>query len=472
MKSIFLRNLSLLMLFCSISWYCSAQETPFIIYGPINSQGMTYTHYEGIEVAFVNDYNRCFVNLTQHIETIDYYDVGNFFLYLDNNAMNYATPEFYQVEDNYIAIDNGIAFIYCRIPYQVYLEVYGNTPDPVCSDTLIIAGGYSPIISNSYTSQIDNQHFLITTEEPNQHLYRLYYLNSNAQAEWSLDIPPEMIPPSEYLNNTKLIDNNQIAFISGLNETTRRLVILNRSGSYNSYIIPTSDSNMLTIFKNHVQGKLLMAYKQNNNINIDKYENGYFNTILSYPDTLGGYVSGTADSSGYLIVQSSDSPYRTYISKYSWENNLLWSRCFLNTTSYENVDVSPTGNYYIGGSYYANNQNRYVLMKILSNGDVPVANEESVLPIPDISSVAYPNPFSDLVNIRFNMKANTSVTAEIYNIKGQRLKSYDEKSFQRGENTITWDGTDERNKKVSNGVYYCKLNTPNKCFIQKVVLVR
>jgi len=86
----------------------------------------------------------------------------------------------------------------------------------------------------------------------------------------------------------------------------------------------------------------------------------------------------------------------------------------------------------------------------------------------------YPNPFNPSTIIHFNLPENkTEATIEIYNIKGQKIKSLLNDQIQAGEHSIIWNGEDDLGKKVSSGVYLYKLYVNDKTeLVKKCMLLK
>jgi len=78
---------------------------------------------------------------------------------------------------------------------------------------------------------------------------------------------------------------------------------------------------------------------------------------------------------------------------------------------------------------------------------------------------AYPNPFSSSTTISFHIsneqnQQNEQIIIEIYNIKGQKIKTLEILQIDKSSNQqIVWDGTDENKKPVSSGIYFYKLKS-------------
>ena len=73
----------------------------------------------------------------------------------------------------------------------------------------------------------------------------------------------------------------------------------------------------------------------------------------------------------------------------------------------------------------------------------------------------YPNPFNPETTISFDLANQCSVTIEVYNIKGQKVKTLAKDMFTPGHHTVVWNGTDNKGKSVSSGVYFYRMSTPN-----------
>jgi len=72
--------------------------------------------------------------------------------------------------------------------------------------------------------------------------------------------------------------------------------------------------------------------------------------------------------------------------------------------------------------------------------------------------VAYPNPFNSAVTIAFGIERTQRVSAEIFDILGRRVAVIAEGEFQRGEQSLVWNGRDFSGDPVSTGVYFCRLH--------------
>lgn len=99
--------------------------------------------------------------------------------------------------------------------------------------------------------------------------------------------------------------------------------------------------------------------------------------------------------------------------------------------------------------------------------------------LPPVSLKHFPNPLSKseliagkLMNIDFTLPVNSNVKIDIYNIRGQHIRSLTNDEYQKGKHSISWDGTDKKNNPVATGVYFYQMKTDDKVNSRKVLLLR
>ncbi|MDP8267868.1 MAG: FlgD immunoglobulin-like domain containing protein [Candidatus Tenebribacter davisii] len=87
----------------------------------------------------------------------------------------------------------------------------------------------------------------------------------------------------------------------------------------------------------------------------------------------------------------------------------------------------------------------------------PVGIIDDPIPIVDYQLYNYPNPFNPETNIVFNLPEEGRVQLDIYNIRGQKIRSLLKDQITSGQHSIVWNGKDDSGKKVSSGVYLYRL---------------
>jgi hypothetical protein len=94
---------------------------------------------------------------------------------------------------------------------------------------------------------------------------------------------------------------------------------------------------------------------------------------------------------------------------------------------------------------------------------------------PDISGLAidnYPNPFNSSTEIRFSLILPGSVSLRVYDIAGRLVRVLANGNYDIGEQSVIWDGTNSSGGKVSSGIYFYSISTPEKTITKKMVFLK
>ena len=84
----------------------------------------------------------------------------------------------------------------------------------------------------------------------------------------------------------------------------------------------------------------------------------------------------------------------------------------------------------------------------------------------------FPNPFNPETKIVFDLPESGQVKLEIYNIKGQKVKTLLDCYMSPGRSEMLWNSKDDNGKRVSSGVYFYLLQTPTKHLTKKMLLLK
>jgi len=140
------------------------------------------------------------------------------------------------------------------------------------------------------------------------------------------------------------------------------------------------------------------------------------------------------------------------------------------------VAVDTSGRCYIAGYYYNTcllgdislpnyGLSDALIAKLSSDGTLIDDNEN---PYPPISVSCNPNPFIGQLKITFTGKLKSSPVLTIFNIKGQKVRSY---SDIKG-NELIWDGCDEKQLQTGAGIYLLRLDTEKGTQFRKVMKLK
>jgi hypothetical protein len=114
-------------------------------------------------------------------------------------------------------------------------------------------------------------------------------------------------------------------------------------------------------------------------------------------------------------------------------------------------------------------ENPYIYLKVPTTGIAEASRTRR--PSPMNLTVA-PNPFNLSANIHYALDRPGSAVLRIYDASGKTVKSLISGALPAGTGTAVWNGTDDLNRIVSRGVYFARLETPNRVLSQKVVFTR
>jgi hypothetical protein len=85
---------------------------------------------------------------------------------------------------------------------------------------------------------------------------------------------------------------------------------------------------------------------------------------------------------------------------------------------------------------------------------------------------AYPNPFNPTTNIGFSLAEPSDVSIQIYNQKGQMIKSLLAEYRPAGDHSVVWNGTDENGQSMASGIYYFRMQSGKYSSTRKMILMK
>jgi len=134
--------------------------------------------------------------------------------------------------------------------------------------------------------------------------------------------------------------------------------------------------------------------------------------------------------------------------------------------------LSETGDYgyYVTAMYAQNNQSNPTETIIIEYLQTDTENE--LIPVATTLNGNYPNPFNPETTIKFNLKENSKVTIEIYNIKGQKVKTLMNDVKNAGYHSVIWDGKDDKGKNVTSGIFLYRMKADKYSSTRKMILLK
>ena len=101
-----------------------------------------------------------------------------------------------------------------------------------------------------------------------------------------------------------------------------------------------------------------------------------------------------------------------------------------------------------------------------------LSTESDLLPTEYALHENFPNPFNPSTTLRFDLPYAGDVSLTIYNMLGQKVKSFDMRGIQAGKHTLRWNATNDLGEKVSTGVYLYQLQTKDFMKTRKMIFMK
>lgn len=101
-------------------------------------------------------------------------------------------------------------------------------------------------------------------------------------------------------------------------------------------------------------------------------------------------------------------------------------------------------------------------------------NEPGIPSIPQVTELKsiYPNPFNPSTTISYGLAEAADVKVQIFNSRGQLVRSISEGQRNAGNYNLIWNGTDNNGQSQPTGVYFVRLHAGKKVFNSKAVLMK
>ncbi len=116
---------------------------------------------------------------------------------------------------------------------------------------------------------------------------------------------------------------------------------------------------------------------------------------------------------------------------------------------------------------------------IVINGQSTTCNFNMTVGNTDIVNVSvtalkgnFPNPFNPVTNIRFDIKTIAPVRIDIYNTKGQLIRTLVNEVKANGHYNIVWNGKDNNGTSVASGIYYYRMQAGNYRSTKRMMLMK
>ena len=356
-------------------------------------------------------------------------------------------------------------------------EPYLHTGDnSICSDLLFSFQHHVQKLDNGNIIFFDNGNLsdtLLGFDQPVSRILELNIIENNeCQIVWEYHLPPHLM--GHGMGSVQILENNnRLIFTHGsggqireptiLELTENKDLIWKLTGSagdawYRAFRIPSIHPDAYSIvFDNYIEVVSTQGIEEgiflddpNMNLCFTIYNmSGYDQPFFIAMDDDEGWVTPVDDT---IFIDKKE--------KYKYEINLDFTE-----------DRSTNFNLIAFPLYhdYAEKQYTYRVFKNLN-----LNANENFLGIPKKFKLfnPYPNPFNSMTSFNYLLSENMKIDLELYDLRGKLVKTLVKKHQLKGNYITSWDGTDDKNKKVSSGTYLCKFVFGEKRIIKKIIFLK
>jgi PKD repeat protein len=161
-----------------------------------------------------------------------------------------------------------------------------------------------------------------------------------------------------------------------------------------------------------------------------------------------------------------------YITSWAWDFN--------NDGSIDSNEQNPVFTYTEAGRYSVRlsvNDGEFELVIPDMIYVSPVSDIDDIL-IPLVTSLseAFPNPFNPETTINYTVRSAESglehVSIEVFNIKGQKVRTLIDSPHPSGYYSVVWNGRDDIDREVASGVYLYRMKVGNFSETKRMILMK
>jgi len=198
-------------------------------------------------------------------------------------------------------------------------------------------------------------------------------------------------------------------------------------------------------------------------------DNEHFTTLnyvypLSLPVT---NLTATVEDSD--VVLSWTAPDSDFVVGYKvYRNNILLISLPATATSHRDSNLT-TGTYTYGVAVtYPLDVSEMVYASVVAVSETDIVG----LAKPTTLYANYPNPFNPTTTIAFEIAVPSYVTVDVYNIKGQKVKTLINAMCGSGRHSLMWNGDDDSEQHVGSGVYFYRMTVDGYTSVRKMLLMK
>lgn len=443
-------------------WYCFSiwMGTNQVIISGVNNDGVTIYGYSASDSIWTLQFQRDLSIGSLHETATGYiaFSSGSVKLYdssLNQGQVLHEGPVYYLTN----MLGRRFAIVTC------YESGYVNKIYDLQTEAV---SGYSSSIQYTIPNRSFAQNQILFNSAADYELFTFSESGSFQTSNFSLPSQASII---DYLGNRVLTvnfsENDKVFTVYDLMGNTLTQIA---TASSDMYFASTNlyDANHFvdTGYSDSSGGFVMVFYRINSNGSIEELQRFPISSA-GRPYIMSDKISLGVQNSPIFDISDPDAPFQCSICTLPMVNN--------SNISFDGMDrylVGPDMNrrWYLTNadlshitSFQADNpycigRNKVLVAEgnslIILQHPEPVDISDPLLPLlKPIVGMVYPNPFRASMALKVQIPQNSSTSVDIYNLKGQRVKSLHNGLAAKGELTLNWDATDSNNRPVASGIY-------------------
>ncbi len=155
--------------------------------------------------------------------------------------------------------------------------------------------------------------------------------------------------------------------------------------------------------------------------------------------------------------------------KYSTAGVKQWARTFDGPAHSDDIGnavaVDANGNVYVAGTTTTSSDFDYITIKYNSAGQKEIletASDETAIHFQN-----YPNPFTTVTTIEYDLSQNRNVQFNIYDAHGNMVRNLNFGTMAQGHHSFTIDA-----KQLAAGTYFCEMKTEEEAYVKKLEITK
>jgi hypothetical protein len=179
------------------------------------------------------------------------------------------------------------------------------------------------------------------------------------------------------------------------------------------------------------------------------------------------------ESPGYISTKDGNQRKRTLLGYNIYRNGSMINLALITGNEYydHNVENGTTYTYYATAVYAEGESAPSQSSTVTPSQDANI-QQELIDTAETKLQKNYPNPFNPETSIDFYLKNPELVIIEIFNIRGQKIKTLVNSKMSAGNHNVIWNGLNDRGEKMPSGVYFYRMRTDDYKAARRMILIK